>query len=100
MGSSSLAQLCPKLRHLALMHCEIGRAATSSMGCPDLQRLTLHGSSLIGTPIGAVAFLSPQLKSVDVSATQIADNGLRQIVGPPSAALNWVVRSMQCEAPI
>ncbi|CAK0787844.1 hypothetical protein CVIRNUC_011066 [Coccomyxa viridis] len=79
VGSRSLGQLCPKLTHLTLDHCELLHVFTPFMGCPDLQRLSIHSSSLNGLPVGDIPFLSLQLKSVDVSNTSIADEALREI---------------------
>ena len=89
VGGSSLGQLCPKLTQLTLARCKPMHVFTP-MGCPGLQRLSHHGCSFMGVPVGMVPFLSLQLKSIDVSATLTADNELRRMVGPPSAAKNLV----------
>ena len=85
VGRSSLTQLCPKLTHLTLAHCQLINFFFPSMGCSGLQHLNLHRSSSRGVPVEMVPFLSRQLKSVDVSATSIADDELRKIVGSPVA---------------
>lgn len=100
VGSSSLGQLCPKLTHLTLAHCVFGHGCDRSIGCPaGLQHLTLCGSIMFGVPAGVIPFLSPKLKSVDISSTQIADNELREIVSPPVAALHVVVICIQYGPP-
>ena len=100
MGGHSLGRLCPKLTHLTLTHCILGDLAHP--WCPGLQSLTLHGAILVRALVGneEVPFLGPQLKSVDISATQIVDNELREIVGPPVAVRNWAAICMQCGATV
>ena len=98
VGGHGLGRLCPKLTHVTLTHCHFSGVVTLSMGSPGLQCLTLHGSSLVDT--GVAHYLGAQLKSVDVSGTQIADYQLRQIVGPPVAVVKHVAVCLQYEASV